>query len=81
MRPTQKHARLAGSAQKTVANNFRVVRARRAEKIAIIFCGLKNRATMAGSAKKGRTQALKSAIVLAADKVKKLFDTDKKSGI
>jgi hypothetical protein len=52
LRPTQKHARLTGSAQKTVANNFRVVRARRTEKIAIIFFGLKNRDMMAGSAKK-----------------------------
>jgi hypothetical protein len=38
--------------KKTFAKNFRVVRARRAEKIAIIFCGLKNRDMMSGSAKK-----------------------------
>jgi len=53
-----------------LAKNFRVGRARRAEKIAIIFCGLKNRDMMAGCAKKSRIFVLQSADVLAADKVK-----------
>jgi hypothetical protein len=36
--------------KKTCAINFKVVSARRAEEIAIISCGFKNRAMMVGSA-------------------------------
>jgi hypothetical protein len=66
--------------KKTGAINFRVGSARRAEKIAIISCGFKNRAIMAGSAEKEGHERRK-AVVFFRQKKSEIVDTDKKSGI